>query len=137
LLKTIHFETHQSECLVNFTPLVTKAVKESGVKEGICVIFTPHTTAGLIINSALDPNTANDIITEVKKLVPTRVDFKHTYDTPADAAGHIKSSLVGCNLSLIVTGGEVLLGSSQSILFYEFDGPRKRMVHIRTIAETD
>jgi len=137
LIKSLNLETISSECLVNITPSVIEAVKESGVKEGICVIFAPHTTAGLIINSALDPNTSSDIITEMKKLIPTRVDFKHTYDTPADAAGHIKSSLVGCNLALIVTGGELLLGSSQSILFYEFDGPRRRTVHIRVMREAE
>jgi thiamine phosphate synthase YjbQ (UPF0047 family) len=68
--------------------------------------------------------------------VPTRVDFHHTYDTPADASGHVKASVVGGDLSLIVTGGDLLLGGSQSVMFFEFDGPRTRQVLVRIMADT-
>jgi len=81
--------------------------------------------------------TAADLILELHRLVPTRVDFQHTYDTPADAAGHIKATLVGNSATLIVTGGEVVLGSSQSILFFEFDGPRERKVHVQVLGRGD
>jgi secondary thiamine-phosphate synthase enzyme len=84
----------------------------------------------------MDQRTLLDIVTEIRRLVPTRIDFNHTYDTPADAAGHIKTTLIGTNLSLIVSKGQVLLGSSQSILFFEFDGPRQREIHIRVIADS-
>ncbi|MBN2303466.1 MAG: YjbQ family protein, partial [Anaerolineae bacterium] len=69
-----------------------------------------------------------------RRLVPTRVDFKHQYDTPADAAGHIKASLIGHNILLVIEDGELLLGRSQSILFYEFDGPRARHVQVKVIS---
>lgn len=135
MLKTINLQTSPGESLTNVTEQVKEAVRESGVMEGICLVYVPHTTAGIVINSAMDKNTALDIIEDLKRLVPTRVDFHHVYDTPADASGHIKASLVGDSQSLIVTGGELLLGDSQSLLFFEFDGPRKRQLLVRVVSE--
>lgn len=135
MLKKINLQTPPAESLIDLTSQVRAIVTESGVQEGICVIYNPHSTAGLTINSGLDPKTGEDIISEIHRLVPTRVDFKHTYDTPADAAGHIKSVLVGNSLSLIITQGELILGGSQSLLFFDFDGPRRREVWVRVLAE--
>lgn len=135
MLTKIKLQTPPKESLINITAQVKEAVKASGVQEGICVLVVPHTTAGLTLNSALDAATAADIIGDVRRLIPTRVDFNHIYDTPADAAGHIKSTLIGASLALIVTGGELLLGGSQFILFYEFDGPRSREINLRILEE--
>ena len=135
MLTKIDLQTPAGESLNDITAQVKAFVENSGVQEGLCVIYNPHSTAGVTINSGLDPNTAQDIIGEVRRLVPTRVDFHHIYDTPADAAGHIKSVLVGSSLTLIVAQGKLLLGSSQSILFYDFDGPRRRQVWVRTLSE--
>lgn len=135
MLKTIHIQTPPKESLVNITTEIRELVRESGVVEGICVLAVPHTTAGITLNSIMDPTTNSDIKNEIKRLVPTRVDFEHIYDTPADAAGHIKSTITGATLALIVTDGELLLGGSQGILFCEFDGPRSRKIHIRIIKE--
>lgn len=131
----IPLQTPPDESLVNITEQVKAVVKSSGVREGICVLFVPHTTAALTINSAIDPNTSLDILSDLRRLVPTRVDFHHTYDTPADAAGHIKATLVGGTITLIVSEGELLLGGSQSILFCEFDGPRSREVWVRIMPD--
>jgi secondary thiamine-phosphate synthase enzyme len=135
MLKTITLQTGPGESLVNFTEQLRQVVRESGVQEGICVAYVPHTTAALAVNSAMDPKTPLDIVDEMHRLVPTRVDFHHTYDTPADAAGHVKASIIGGDLSLIVTGGDLLLGGSQSVMFFEFDGPRKRQVIVRVMAD--
>ena len=135
MLEKIMIETPSDENLINITAEVKEIVKTSGVKEGACVVYIPHTTAGLTINYIMDPATLADLQQEIKRLVPTRVDFEHIYDTPADAAGHIKSSLVGPSLSLIITDGELFLGRSQGILFWEFDGPRKRQIHIRILRD--
>lgn len=132
-MKTITIQTPPKESLLDITGQVNEVVQSSGIKEGICVVFVPHTTAGLTINSYIDPATIQDISNEIRRLVPTRVDFEHIYDTPADAAGHIKSTLVGASLALIVTGGQLLLGGSQGLLFCEFDGPRTRKVHVRVV----
>lgn len=134
-LTTVQLETPPGESLVNITDEVQAAVKDSGLGEGICVVFVPHTTAGLIINSGSDPATADDIRSELRRLVPTRVDFHHTYDTPADAAGHVKTTLTGTSLSLIVSGGKLALGRSQRLMLAEFDGPRRRQVLVRVMAD--
>ena len=131
----IKINTEESECLINITEKIQQAVGDSNIKDGVCVIFIPHTTAGITINSGMDKLTLKDIVSETHRLVPTRVDFNHTYDTPADAAGHIKSVLIGNSLSLIVVNGEIVIGSSQSILFFEFDGPRKRRVLLRIMGD--
>ena len=133
----ININTEESECLINITEKIQQAVGDSNIKEGVCVIFVPHTTAGITINSGMDKLTLKDIVAETHRLVPTRVDFNHTYDTPADAAGHIKSVLIGNSLSLIVANDEIVIGSSQSILFFEFDGPRKRRVLLRIMGDSE
>ncbi len=134
MLKTVTFQTPPGDALVNITALVREAVREIGITSGLCAIIVPHTTAAITINSSLDQNTPQDIIDDVRRLVPTRVDFKHQYDTPADAAGHIKASMIGQNVVLAVENGDLVLGGSQSILFYEFDGPRERHVQVKVIA---
>jgi secondary thiamine-phosphate synthase enzyme len=135
MITKIPVQTQAGDCLVNITEEVKAAVRASGVQEGICVLFAPHTTAAITVNSGMDAKTALDIIGDVRRLVPTRADFHHIFDTPADAAGHIKAVLVGGSQTLIVTGGELLLGHSQSVFLYEFDGPRKRQVVVRVMAE--
>ncbi len=136
MFKEIKIITEKNECLVNITNEIQKVIAESNVKDGICVVYVPHTTAGITINSCLDSMTSEDITAEIHRLVPTRVDFKHIYDTPADAAGHIKSVLVGNSLSLIIKDGQLLLGRSQSILFFEFDGPRDRCVQLQIMRDS-
>ncbi|MBX3084653.1 MAG: secondary thiamine-phosphate synthase enzyme YjbQ [Anaerolineae bacterium] len=134
MLTVLDLQTTHGDSLTDITARVRDAVQQSGVTDGICVLFVPHTTAAITINSALDPATAIDIVADLRRLVPTRVDFVHQYDTPADAAGHIKAALVGHSVTLIIAGGKLLLGGSQSVLFYEFDGPRKRQVQIKILA---
>jgi len=135
MLKKIELRTQPGESLINITEDIQSVIRQLGVTEGICVASVPHTTAGLAVNSSIDSKTLADIIEEVDRLVPTRVDFHHQYDTPHDASGHIKSVLVGSSLSLIITGGKLLLGHSQSVLLFEFDGPRNRQVWLRLLSE--
>ena len=134
MLKTITIETPAGDALLDITAQAKELVAESGIQSGICVFIVPHTTAAITLNSAADPSTPADILADVKRLVPTRVDFIHQYDTPADAAAHIKATLVGNSLTLAIDGGELLIGWSQSLLFYEFDGPRAREIQLKIIA---
>ena len=134
MLKVITLETPAGDALVDITEQVRAAVAETGVQSGLCAVIVPHTTAAVTINSMMDPTTPQDIIADVRRLVPTRVDFKHQYDTPADAAGHIKAALVGHSVLLVIEDGKLLLGGSQSVMFYEFDGPRKRRVQVKVMA---
>ncbi len=134
MLKTLEIETPAGDALVDITAQVKDIVRESGVESGLCALVVPHTTAAISLNSALDPATLSDIVAELKRIVPTRLDFAHQYDTPADAAAHIKATLVGNSLTLPIDAGEPLVGWSQSILFCEFDGPRSRAVQVKIIA---
>lgn len=133
MLTTIPIQTPPGETLVDITGPVREVVQKMGVTAGLCAVIVPHTTAAITLNSALDAATPDDIIADLRRLVPTRVDFKHQYDTPADAAGHIKASLIGHSILLVIDGGDLVVGGSQSILFYEFDGPRQRRVQVKVI----
>jgi secondary thiamine-phosphate synthase enzyme len=133
MFKTIHFESSVRQEMINLKEQVEDFVAESGVEEGVCLVYCPHTTGGLVINSYLDPMTPKDIMHEIDRLIPTRLDFYHTFDTPSDAAGHVKSSLVGVNNLFVIHEGKLMLGHSQGILFTEFDGPRDRMVFVKII----
>lgn len=115
------------------TDEVKEIVRKSGIQEGACIVYIPHTTAGLTLTSFWDPAGFEDLQDEICRIIPTRIDFKHQHDTPQDAAGHVKSSLVGISLSLIVSKGELLLGSSQGIYFLEFDGPRNREYFVKVL----
>lgn len=134
MLKTIHFKTDDNINLVDLTAEIRAFVQETGVQEGICHILAPHTTAAITVNSYLDPKTGADLVYEVNRLVPSRVDFFHQADGPADAAGHVKTTLIGPSQTVVIHNGDLLLGHSQGIMFFEFDGPRDRMVHVKVIA---
>lgn len=129
MIKEIQLKTKRND-VYSLTQEVEKAVEESGIEEGLCIVQIPHTTAGLCITSKWDETDFADIKSEMRRIVPTRVDFYHQFDTPEDAAGHIKSILTGCTLTILVHEHSLLLGSSQGIFFLEFDGPRSRKCYI-------
>lgn len=130
MLKNFKIETTDRD-VVSLTDDIKAYVASSGIQEGLCVITTPHTTAGLTITSFWDSNGFLDLQDEICRLIPTRIDFKHQHDTPQDAAGHVKSSLIGVNFSVPIHEGKLLLGHSQGIYFLEFDGPRKREYFVK------
>lgn len=116
--------------LVNIDHLIREAIAESGVKDGICCVFVPHTTAGIIINENTDPNVAVDILKELNKTIPFNDHYAHI---EGNSAAHIKSSLVGCSISIIIENGRPKFGTWQSVFFCEFDGPRRRKVWIKIL----
>ena len=134
MLKNFKIETKYND-VYDITEQVLKTVEESGVKEGTCIVYNTHSTAGLTVFSPWDPDGFLDLDDEIRRLVPTRLDFKHQHDTPTDAAGHVKSTLIGVDLPLIIHDGKLLLGSSQGIYFLEFDGPRKRSFYVQVMGE--
>ena len=131
--QTVAIETGVGDTLTDITDQVRAIVKESGVQSGICHLVVPHTTAAVTINSGLDPSTPQDIVADVRRLVPTRTDFHHIVDTPSDAAAHIKASLVGNSETVLIEDGDLVFGHSQSLLFFDFDGPRQRRVMVKII----
>ena len=133
MYKTVSVETPLGDSLTNVTDQVREIVKESGVQSGLCYCIVAHTTAAITINSYVDPNTPRDLVDEIRRLVPTRTDFHHIFDTPADAAAHIKASLIGNTETVVIENGDLVLGHSQGLLFFDFDGPRKRQVIVKII----
>jgi secondary thiamine-phosphate synthase enzyme len=134
-LYEVQVKTKKFQDLVGITEDINQVLEENKIENGVCILFLPHTTASLTINSYLDIDTSNDLHDEINRIVPTRVDFQHIRDTPTDAAGHIKSSLVGVSSMLIIENGKILLGRSQGIFFWEFDGPRDRVVYLKIIED--
>ena len=134
MLEKIRFRTVK-DGVIPLTDQIQDCVRRSGVKSGLLCAFITHTTAALTVNSFWDPLGHEDIQDEIRRLIPTRVDFKHQHDTPEDAAGHVKSTLIGPSLTLIIEDGKVLLGHSQGIYFLEFDGPRNRECVVKILAE--
>jgi secondary thiamine-phosphate synthase enzyme len=126
---TIHTDIQHG--LLDITGLVEKDVEQANVNSGICCVYCPHTTAAITVYSGVDPLGLLDINDTLKILVPTRADFHHQCDPPSDAAGHIKSSLIGPSMTFIIEDGKLVLGSSQNIYFFEFDGPRDRQFYIQ------
>jgi len=121
----------QTEWL-NITAEVQHAVKDSGVSEGICVVFIPHTTAAVTINENADPDVTHDADLALNRISPDRPEFRHG---EGNSDAHVKSSLVGHSLTIIVTGGKLLLGTWQGIWFNEYDGPRTRKVYVKVMED--
>ncbi|MEQ2128924.1 secondary thiamine-phosphate synthase enzyme YjbQ [Caldanaerobacter subterraneus KAk] len=128
-MKSIYINTPAREVMVDITREVEEEVKKSGIKEGICVVFVPHTTAGITINENADPTVKEDILSALDKIIPN-ISFKHL---EGNSDAHIKASLVGSSVTMLIENGELVLGTWQGIYFCEFDGPRKRKVYIKII----
>ena len=131
-LSELSIQTNAQTDWLNITNQVQKAVAASGISEGICVVFTPHTTAGITINENADPDVPRDVNLALNLISPDRREFRHG---EGNSAAHTKSSLFGASLTLIITGGKLLLGTWQGIWYTEFDGPRKRKVYVRIIGD--
>jgi secondary thiamine-phosphate synthase enzyme len=130
LIREFEIETGKRNEFVNITEMVSAAVKESKVKEGICIVFGPSTTAGITINEKADPNVAQDIINSFDELVPADKGYGHI---EGNADSHIKTSIVGPSKILLVKDGVLLLGPWQAVFLCEFDGPRKRNFFVKVI----
>ena len=127
----IDVRTNSQTQFIDITQEIQQAVNKSGVKSGICQIFIPHTTAGVTINENADPSVTRDILMELNKVIPFSDGYHHQ---EGNSAAHIKSSLVGCSLAVIIDGGQIQLGTWQGIYFCEFDGPRSRRVWLKIIS---
>jgi secondary thiamine-phosphate synthase enzyme len=130
MLKTVPVKTSARVELVDITGLVKQIVKISGIKSGLCLVYVPHTTAGVTINENADPSVKDDISMELNKIVPFNDNYQHS---EGNSAAHIKASMVGSSVNIIIDRGDLVLGTWQGIYFCEFDGPRNRKVYIKII----
>jgi len=125
---SVHTQEHTQ--FVNITAEVQHAVADSGIRQGVCHVFIPHTTAGITINENADPDVVRDLITTLERLVPWRGDYQHN---EGNSAAHLKASLMGFDQTVLVQDGRLALGVWQSLYFCEFDGPRDRKVWLEII----
>jgi len=127
-VKQITLRTKSRVEMINITDEVRRAAAESGVKDGICYVFVPHTTAAVTINENADPDVVRDIETLMSSVIPESGDYRHS---EGNSDGHIKSSLFGCSETVFIEDGKLVLGTWQGIFLCEFDGPRSRKVYIK------
>lgn len=132
MTKVISIATRSRTEFIDVTSRVEEVVKKSGVENGICFIFSPHTTAGVTINEGADPSVREDIIYQLNKIVPFSSDYRHL---EGNSPAHIKTSLVGSSCTVAIENGKLHLGTWQAIFFCEFDGPRARKLVIKILKE--
>ena len=126
-MQTLGVSTSARVEMIDITSEVAEAIRKEKVSEGIAVVFVPHTTAAVTINENADPDVVRDILAETSKVVPFDDHYQHS---EGNSAAHIKACLVGPSVTLIISAGRPVLGSWQAIYFCEFDGPRRRKVHV-------
>lgn len=120
----------EAEGFYNVTEKVRQSVRESGISDGICVVFCPHTTAGMTINENADPDVVRDMLFALNKTFPDRPEFRHS---EGNSHAHLKASCVGSSVTVLIENGRLLLGTWQGIYFCEFDGPRNRSFYVKVI----
>jgi secondary thiamine-phosphate synthase enzyme len=125
---TLSVTTRNRSEMIDITSKVEEELKRSGLKDGACFLFVPHTTAGITINESADPSVATDIQAMLNKLIPWEGSYRHL---EGNSAAHIKSSLIGNSVMVFVESGHLKLGTWQGIFFCEFDGPRSRKLYIK------
>ena len=127
-IKVLSIKTSARAQLVDITGQLSQLVAETGIKEGICYLYVPHTTAALVINENADPTVVQDILDRLDIMAPWKNNYRHQ---EGNAAAHIKASLLKTSEAIFIVGGRLLLGTWQGIFFCEFDGPRERKVFIK------
>jgi secondary thiamine-phosphate synthase enzyme len=130
VLSHISVFTRSKEGLEEITYRVNDVIHRSGVKEGVCCLYLPHTTAGIIINENADPSVARDILDRLEALVPSKGNYHHL---EGNAPAHIKSSLTGLSLTVPIDKGRLALGRWQGVFLCEFDGPRDRTILMQVL----
>lgn len=128
MIKEFSVSTKARTEFVDITSKVEGIVSDAKIKEGICVVFCPHTTAAVTINENADPAVCEDIQNHLNKAIPHRAGYTHT---EGNADAHIKASLLGPSITILIDSGRLKLGTWQGIYFCEFDGPRQRRVFVR------
>jgi len=120
----------QRENFYNIISQVHEAINKSEIKDGMCVVFCPHTTAGITINENADPDVVHDMLLGLAKAFPDRSEFRHG---EGNSTAHLKASAVGSGVTVIIDEGKPLLGTWQGIYFCEFDAPRNRKFYVKVL----
>ena len=123
-------KTHAQTELIDITAEVRQQVQQSGIEEGICLLYVPHTTAAITINESADPSVKSDILMILNKIVPWEAKYRHM---EGNSPAHVKATLVGPSEFIAIEHRSLVLGTWQGIFFCEFDGPRTRKLHVRIL----
>jgi secondary thiamine-phosphate synthase enzyme len=132
ILIRLNVDTTKHTQMVDITDMIRKAVADSGVTDGICTVFVPHTTAAVTINENADPDVVRDLTTEINKIVPWEDGYRHM---EGNSAAHLKASMIGFSEQIIIDDGRLVLGTWQGIWFCEYDGPRRRSVYVKLMGD--
>jgi secondary thiamine-phosphate synthase enzyme len=130
MVRYINVRSKSRTEFIDITGIVQEVVKEAGITKAVCYLYVPHTTAGITINEGADPSVQRDIQNTLNRLVPHEMNYFHR---EGNADAHVKSTIVGTSVNVIVDDGKLLLGTWQSIFFCEFDGPRHRRIAVKFI----
>lgn len=128
----IEVSTKSRQQLVEVTSMIEERVRKRGIRNGVCFIYVPHTTAGITVNENADPSVVRDILNTLDRLIPVDGDYTHL---EGNAHAHVKASIVGHNAILLIEDGELVLGNWQGVFFCEFDGPRRRRIMVKILGE--
>jgi secondary thiamine-phosphate synthase enzyme len=131
MIHTLSVRTNHRTEMVDITGRIQEQVRLSGVLEGVCHIFEAHTTAGLTINENADPSVQADILMVLNRIISDQEAYRHL---EGNSPAHIKASLMGAQLTVLVSNGSLVLGTWQGVFLCEFDGPRTRKVHLKIMA---
>jgi len=130
MIRRLEIATSSRAQMVDVTREVQRAISESGVQEGFCHIYVPHTTAGIAINENADPSVAQDILAVLEKIAPRGGSYRHL---EGNADSHVKASIVGSSETVLIEGGRLVLGTWQGLFLCEFDGPRRRRLLVEVV----
>jgi secondary thiamine-phosphate synthase enzyme len=132
-METFEVRTRQRSEFVDITESVRQALRRRGLKEGICVVYCPHTTAAITVNENADPDVVHDMLAWLGRAIPQEQrDFRHA---EGNSDSHLKASLIGPSVTLVIENGDIVLGRWQGVYFCEFDGPRARTVQVQFVGE--
>ena len=125
-------KTQEKTELIDVTSEINQAIQKSGIEQGLCMLYVPHTTAAVTINESADPSVKADMLMILNKIIPWEAGYRHL---EGNSAAHIKTTLVGSSELIAIEGRRLVLGTWQGVFFCEFDGPRNRKLHVRIIED--
>lgn len=132
MMHKLHISTQQKTEIIDLTPQIQQAITATGLQEGVCIVYVPHTTSSVLIQENADPNVHIDLLNALERLVPKDLPYLHQ-TVNKNAPSHIKAALIGPSKSVFFSDGKLLLGRYQFIYLCEFDGPRSREVWLRIL----
>jgi len=133
-MEEITVRSHHRNEMIDITDMIQQQIQKEGIKQGVAVVYVPHTTAGITINEGADPSVQRDLITTLNRLIPKQGDYHHA---EGNSDAHVKASLLGSSATIIIDNGSLVLGTWQHVFFYEADGPRTRKIYLSLLSKVN